>query len=203
MLTILFDGIAYGMLLFVLACGLAVTLGLMNFVNLAHGAFAMAGGYVTVVLVNRLGVIPQGVTGALFPAVAGGYGERRAEVERAVRKSILYLLLGTLPMAAAGSFVARPAVTLLFGAKYLAGVPVLQTLIWVVPLLGPNLLMYDCLAAVRRQDVAARITLFAGAALIALYLVMIPLFASTRRMRLLFVSAMYTLPLRSRLTSFG
>ena len=56
MLTILFDGIAYGMLLFVLASGLAVTLGLMNFINLAHGAFAMAGGYVTVVLVNNLGV---------------------------------------------------------------------------------------------------------------------------------------------------
>src|SRR2546421_8490439 len=54
--TILFDGVAYGMVLFVLACGLAVTLGLMNFVNLAHGAFAMAGGYVTIVLVNRLGV---------------------------------------------------------------------------------------------------------------------------------------------------
>ncbi len=56
MLTILFDGIAYGMLLFVLACGLSVTLGLMNFVNLAHGAFAMAGGYITVVLVNRMGL---------------------------------------------------------------------------------------------------------------------------------------------------
>jgi branched-chain amino acid transport system permease protein len=56
MLTILFDGIAYGMLLFVLACGLSVTLGLMNFVNLAHGAFAMAGGYITVVMVNRLGL---------------------------------------------------------------------------------------------------------------------------------------------------
>jgi branched-chain amino acid transport system permease protein len=55
MLTILFDGIAYGMLLFVLACGLAVTLGLMNFVNLAHGAFAMAGGYICAVLVNRSG----------------------------------------------------------------------------------------------------------------------------------------------------
>lgn len=53
MLTILFDGVAYGMLLFVLACGLVVTLGLMNFVNLAHGAFAMAGGYVTVVLMTR------------------------------------------------------------------------------------------------------------------------------------------------------
>src|SRR5437879_11268231 len=56
MLTILFDGVAYGMLLFVLACGLAVTLGLMNFVNLAHGAFAMAGGYVTVVMMDRLGM---------------------------------------------------------------------------------------------------------------------------------------------------
>ncbi|MFI4997442.1 MAG: branched-chain amino acid ABC transporter permease [Hyphomicrobiales bacterium] len=56
MLTILFDGVAYGMLLFVLACGLAVTLGLMNFVNLAHGAFAMAGGYVTVSLMERLNV---------------------------------------------------------------------------------------------------------------------------------------------------
>ncbi len=55
-MTILFDGVAYGMLLFVLACGLSVTLGLMNFVNLAHGAFAMAGGYVTLVLVNRWGV---------------------------------------------------------------------------------------------------------------------------------------------------
>jgi branched-chain amino acid transport system permease protein len=56
MLTILFDGLAYGMLLFVLACGLAVTLGLMNVINLAHGAFAMAGGYVAVLLVNRAGV---------------------------------------------------------------------------------------------------------------------------------------------------
>jgi branched-chain amino acid transport system permease protein len=56
MLTILFDGLAYGMVLFMLACGLSVTLGLMNFVNLAHGAFAMAGGYCAVVLVNRLGV---------------------------------------------------------------------------------------------------------------------------------------------------
>jgi branched-chain amino acid transport system permease protein len=56
MLTILFDGVAYGMLLFVLACGLSVTLGLMNFINLAHGAFAMAGGYCTVILVNRIGI---------------------------------------------------------------------------------------------------------------------------------------------------
>ncbi|MCQ8781536.1 branched-chain amino acid ABC transporter permease [Mangrovibrevibacter kandeliae] len=55
-MTIIFDGIAYGMLLFILACGLALTLGLMNFINLAHGAFAMAGGYVLVVLTQRAGV---------------------------------------------------------------------------------------------------------------------------------------------------
>ena len=56
MLTILFDGIAYGMLLFILAVGLAVTMGLMNFINLAHGAFAMVGGYITVLLMQRAGV---------------------------------------------------------------------------------------------------------------------------------------------------
>lgn len=52
---VLFDGIAYGMLLFVLSVGLSVTLGLMNFVNLAHCAFAMVGGYTTVTLMNSFG----------------------------------------------------------------------------------------------------------------------------------------------------
>ena len=70
MLTILFDGVAYGMLLFVLAVGLSVTLGLMNFVNLAHGAFAMAGGYVTVILMNRYGVPFLACLPAAFVAAA-------------------------------------------------------------------------------------------------------------------------------------
>jgi branched-chain amino acid transport system permease protein len=55
-MTVLFDGIASGMLLFLISVGLSVTLGLMNVVNLAHGAFAMFGGYVCVVLLNRLGM---------------------------------------------------------------------------------------------------------------------------------------------------
>ena len=78
MLTILFDGIAYGMLLFILAVGLAVTMGLMNFINLAHGAFAMVGGYITVLLMQRLGVpflvcLPLAFLGA---ALLGGVLER-------------------------------------------------------------------------------------------------------------------------------
>ena len=56
MLTLLFDGVAYGMLLFILSIGLAVTLGLMKFINLAHGAFAMAGGYTTVLLMQHAGL---------------------------------------------------------------------------------------------------------------------------------------------------
>jgi len=55
-MTVLFDGIASGVLLFLISVGLSVTLGLMNFVNLAHGAFAMLGGYVCVILLNRFGV---------------------------------------------------------------------------------------------------------------------------------------------------
>jgi branched-chain amino acid transport system permease protein len=53
---VLFDGVAYGALLFLISIGLSVTMGLMNFVNLAHGAFAMVGGYTMVVLMSRLGV---------------------------------------------------------------------------------------------------------------------------------------------------
>ena len=55
-LGVLFDGLAYGMLLFLLSVGQSVTLGMMNFINLAHCSFAMLGGYVTVALMNRYGV---------------------------------------------------------------------------------------------------------------------------------------------------
>jgi branched-chain amino acid transport system permease protein len=53
---VVFDGIAYGSLLFLISIGLSVTLGLMNFVNLAHGAFAMLGGYLCVMLMERAGL---------------------------------------------------------------------------------------------------------------------------------------------------
>jgi branched-chain amino acid transport system permease protein len=52
---VLFDGLAYGMLLFLMSVGLSVTLGMMNFVNLAHCSFAMLGGYVVVTLMNAFG----------------------------------------------------------------------------------------------------------------------------------------------------
>jgi branched-chain amino acid transport system permease protein len=51
---VLFDGLAYGMLLFLLSVGLSVTLGMINFVNLAHCSFAMVGGYAAVTLMNEL-----------------------------------------------------------------------------------------------------------------------------------------------------
>ncbi len=78
MLTLLFDGVAYGMLLFILALGLAVTMGLMNFINLAHGAFAMAGGYILIVLMQRegwpfLGCLPVAF---VLTAAAGALLER-------------------------------------------------------------------------------------------------------------------------------
>lgn len=72
-MTVLFDGIASGMLLFLISVGLSVTLGLMNFINLAHGAFAMLGGYVCVTLLNRFGV-PFLVTLPLVTIVGGVVG---------------------------------------------------------------------------------------------------------------------------------
>ena len=52
--SILFDGVAWAMFLFIISVGLSVTMGLMGVVNLAHGAFAMAGGYL-VLMATKLG----------------------------------------------------------------------------------------------------------------------------------------------------
>ena len=53
--SILFDGLAWAMFLFIISVGLSVTMGLMGVVNLAHGAFAMAGGYLVVTATAELG----------------------------------------------------------------------------------------------------------------------------------------------------
>lgn len=55
-LGVLFDGLAYGTLLFLISVGLSITLGLMRFINLAHGVFAMVGGYLLVRLMAAAGV---------------------------------------------------------------------------------------------------------------------------------------------------
>jgi branched-chain amino acid transport system permease protein len=114
MLTVLFDGLSYGMLLFVLACGLAVTLGLMNFVNLAHGSFAMAGGYIAVVLVNRVG-LPFGlglVLAFLCTAVIGGFLERTLYV-RVYNKSPLDQVLFSIGLV----FMSVAAVDYIMGSS--------------------------------------------------------------------------------------
>jgi branched-chain amino acid transport system permease protein len=67
-----FHGLAFAMVLYLISVGLSVTMGLMGFVNLAHGVFAMAGGYVMTNLMSRLGV-PFGAAlaaGAVAVAVA-------------------------------------------------------------------------------------------------------------------------------------
>lgn len=78
LVSILADGIAYGMLLFLFSIGLSITLGLMRFINLAHGAFAMCGGYVAATLLNLYGV-PFLLTlpaAAIFTALVGVAAER-------------------------------------------------------------------------------------------------------------------------------
>ncbi len=69
MATVIFDGVAYGMLLFLISVGLSITMGLMNFVNLAHGAFAMVGGYAASFVLQRYGI---GFFPALLVAFAAG-----------------------------------------------------------------------------------------------------------------------------------
>jgi branched-chain amino acid transport system permease protein len=114
MLTNLFDGIAYGMLLFVLACGLSVTLGLMNFINLAHGAFAMAGGYITIVMVNRWGIpFLPGLVLAFFATAAIGAVLERLLYVHVYTKSHLDQVLFTIGLV----FMSVAAVDYVMGSS--------------------------------------------------------------------------------------
>ncbi len=114
LISILFDGLAYGMMLFVIAVGLSVTMGLMGFVNLAHGAFAMVGGYLTIWAMSRLGLpfplallAAAALVGALsIPLERGLY----ARLYAAPELDQVMLTIGLVFMAtAAVTFVYGPA----------------------------------------------------------------------------------------------
>jgi len=111
---ILLDGLAYGMILFIISVGLSVTMGLMGFVNLAHGAFAMAGGYATVSLMQGLGLpfLPALVLGAVLVGLASVPLERLlyARLYRAGELDQVLLTIGLVFMAiAAFTFFYGPA----------------------------------------------------------------------------------------------
>jgi branched-chain amino acid transport system permease protein len=111
---VLFDGVAYGSLLFIIAVGLSVTLGLMNFVNLAHGAFAMVGGYVCVMLMTRAGVpflatLPL----AFLIAAITGLVLERVLYQRLYRSSPLDQVLFSIGIV----FMSIAIATYLFGAS--------------------------------------------------------------------------------------
>jgi branched-chain amino acid transport system permease protein len=109
---VLFDGMAYGSLLFIIAIGLSVTLGLMNFVNLAHGAFAMIGGYVSVVAMNRLGVPFLAALPLAFVAAAlAGLVLERTLYQRLYRASHLDQVLFSIGLV----YVSIAVATYLFG----------------------------------------------------------------------------------------
>lgn len=114
MITIVLDGVAYGLLLFILAAGLSITLGLMNFVNLAHGAFAMAGGYATVVLLNEYGVpFLACLPAAFLLAAAIGLLLERTLYVRLYRRSDLDQVLFSLGLV----FMASAAIDYFFGSS--------------------------------------------------------------------------------------
>jgi branched-chain amino acid transport system permease protein len=111
LLGVLFDGLAYGGLLFLISNGLSVTMGLMNFVNLAHGAFAMLGGYLCVALM-RTGV-PFLVT---LPVVFIGTALVGAAFERGLYRRLYRAPhLDQVLFSIGLTFVAVAAATWLFG----------------------------------------------------------------------------------------
>ena len=112
-LGVLFDGAAYGALLFLVSVGLSVTLGLMNFINLAHGAFAMFGGYAAAILMSRWGVPFLATLPVAFLAMAAaGALLERTLYRRLYAAPPLEQVLFTIGL----TFIAIAAATWLWGS---------------------------------------------------------------------------------------
>jgi len=112
LLGVLFDGLAYGTLLFLISVGLSVTLGLMNFINLAHGAFGMLGGYVCVLALQRWGLPYFLMLPAAFViSAAAGLVLERLLYRHLYRRSHLEQVLATIGL----TFMAIAAATYFFG----------------------------------------------------------------------------------------
>jgi len=111
---VVFDGVAYGSLLFIISIGLSVTMGLMNFVNLAHGAFAMLGGYAAVVAMTRFGVpfLATLPIAFIISALAGAILERLL-YRRLYRASHLDQVLFSIGLV----FMSIAATTYVFGSQ--------------------------------------------------------------------------------------
>jgi len=114
LLTVAADGLAYGMLLFLLASGLSITLGVMRFINLAHCAFGMCGGYVAATLMNGFRV-PFLLTlpAAFLTAGAIGVALERTVIRFLYRQSALQQVLFSIGLAFAASAIA----TMIFGPQ--------------------------------------------------------------------------------------
>jgi branched-chain amino acid transport system permease protein len=111
---VLFDGVAYGSLLFIISIGLSVTMGLMNFVNLAHGAFAMLGGYASVIVMTRLGVpFLASLPIAFIVAAAAGIVLERTLYRRLYRAAHLDQVLFSIGLV----FMSIAATTYFFGPQ--------------------------------------------------------------------------------------
>ena len=111
-LTVLLDGISYGMILFLISVGLTVTMGLMRIVNLAHGAFAMIGGYLAGYLTQNGGNFYLAVLAAAAVAAMLGAITEMTIYRPLYRKGELAQVLLTVGIA----FVATGAITAVFGA---------------------------------------------------------------------------------------
>ena len=125
-ISILFDGVAYGMLLFIISVGLSITMGLMGFANLAHGAFAMVGGYVLVSLITGFGVpfLIALVLASVFVAVISIPVERYLyrRLYEAEELDHVLLSIGLVFMATAAiTFIYGPSTVSLTVPDYLNG----------------------------------------------------------------------------------
>jgi branched-chain amino acid transport system permease protein len=138
LISVAFHGLAYGMILYAISVGLSVTMGLMGFVNLAHGVFAMAGGYLMITLMERSGMpwLPALVLACLIVSLFSAFLEKIL-YSRLYSAGELEQVLFTIGLI----FIAVAIARLVYGPNPLAA-PLPDALKGQVPLAGRSFPAY-------------------------------------------------------------
>ncbi len=109
-------------------------------------------------LVEKLVVIPDGITTAIFPAMAVAFQQSRDDAVILYKNFYTYLFLLALPICIGTTLLAKPIILLIFGQMYLASVHVLQILIWWLFFMFLNMLLSSALSAIHEEKKSAIVT---------------------------------------------
>jgi O-antigen/teichoic acid export membrane protein len=128
-------------------------------------------------LVERLGVVPDGICTAFYPTMVALYQRSAEEGGRLFKRFFFYMVLLGLPIGVGTTVLAEPIIRLVYGPEYIAATFVLQILIWSLFITFLTSLQSWALGAIHQEKLAGVVTVVSTVLTVVFSLLLIPRYA--------------------------